>query len=175
MNKFENSKKKLITLLNVTNVNNLNKEVLIELIRLFDTISEKEFFENLINYLNLISDKNKNFINAEARINALLKKLTEKRYKQKIENNDYILYEYDNRFDIYFLNTINFKNLYEFLIKNQFKSLEIYYKDKSKFLALFFIYNLTTDSILSNFNTFENKCLTLKLNEYDPKKLKITL
>jgi hypothetical protein len=142
MNEFDNIKKKITSLFKKINIKNVDKESLIEIIYLYNTLKKNDLLEQIILELDKLSDNNIDNVDYQIRMESLIKKFTEKKYLQKIENNSCKLYEYNEYYDLYLTKKINFNEFFKFIKQFEISLIEVFQKNKLKYTSIFIFKNL---------------------------------
>jgi hypothetical protein len=176
----EIEKKKLIDLLKTFDIKKLDRETLSDLIYLHDSSYKQSFFERIIEALNSVNLDNKEFDHKETqlRIDVILLRFSQKKYMRKVAENDLILYEYEDSYDLYFSKKINVKSLTNYIDELNYSFFEIYYKDKGKFKLLTLSIvdaNSKITSCSKKNKNIELIFLELKLEDYLHSLIKIKL
>jgi hypothetical protein len=91
----------LIDQLKYKNINDLQKETLLNLINLYDSLDNEIFLDKLIFKLNEVENNIPNFDNTKIlilnyRIDSILSSLNKKSYIKKEIKKNYSIYEYEN-------------------------------------------------------------------------------
>ena len=166
------------------NLNNCDKQTLLDFIYLFDLINSKEFLYQIINNLNNLPDERINY-ELNLKLENLYIKLITKKYVSKTENSLLRSYTYLNRHEIYFLMSIDVKFLIDYIINNlKFEindailtPIELYFKKNSKYVLILVdaidnfqnLNNITLSSYLENFFKL------IKITDYDCSLIKLRL
>ena len=133
--KFKESDKIFLNKLEKVDIKNLNKESLLKLIDLYDTVSGSNIINIIANHIKKIQNDETLKKIFDIKINSLLNEISTKKYIKKIDHKSFTRYVYETHSCMYMKNFSDTTEIVNELIEINPKEIMLFHKNKRKLLT----------------------------------------